>query len=120
MSGAVLALLLLAAAPDGAALYQRHCTSCHAIEAGQDTAAGPTLHGVTTRAIAGSSGYDYSPAMRAFAKSHGRWTPLLLDRFLTGPGALVPGTEMGFTGLADPAERRALIDWLGRTAPSTR
>lgn len=120
MSSAALALFLLAAAPDGAALYQRHCTSCHAVEAGQDTAAGPTLHGVTTRAIAGSPGYDYSPAMRAFAKRHDRWTPPLLDRFLASPGALVPGTEMGFTGLADPAQRRALIDWLGRTAPPAR
>lgn len=120
MSGTAFALLLLAGASDGAALYQRHCTSCHAVEPGDDTAAGPTLHGVTTRAIAGSPGYDYSPAMRSFAKSHGRWTPSLLDRFLANPGALVPGTEMGFAGLADSVERRVLIDWLGRTAPRPR
>jgi cytochrome c len=43
----------------------------------------------------------------------------MLDRFLAEPEAAVPGTEMGFEGLSDPAERRALISWLGERHPSS-
>lgn len=119
MIAAALALLA-GAAPDGAALYLRHCTSCHAVEPGANSAAGPTLHGVMARPVAGASGYDYSPALRSFARAHPRWTPELLDRFLAGPDKLIPGTEMGLPGIADASERRTLIDWLGRNVPAPR
>ena len=90
------------------------CVACHALEAAADTPAGPTLHGLGGRRIAGRRGFDYSPAMRRFASRHGRWTPELLERFLEDPEAVVPGTEMSFEGISDSAERRALINWLRR------
>ena len=88
------------------------CLACHALEQDRNTPAAPTLHHVVNRAIAAEPGYNYSPALRAFAAQNPRWTAELLDRFLTDPATLVPGTEMGFAGLADPAERRAVIAWL--------
>ena len=92
----------------------RQCYACHALEPGRNTPAGPTLHEVVGRPIAGEPGFAFSPALRRLAARHPRWTPELLDRFLANPEAVVPGTEMGFPGLDDPAERQALIAWLAR------
>lgn len=103
-------------AESGAQIFHR-CYACHSIEPGENTPAGPSLHGVVGRPIAAMPGFDYSPALRELARRHGRWTPELLDRFITDPAALAPGTEMGFIGLADPIRRRILIDWLASRAP---
>ena len=106
------------AAPAGDALYRRHCQGCHALEPGRNTPAGPTLSGIVGRGIAAEPRFDYSPAMRAFGARERIWTRERLDRFLTNPERIVPGTEMGAAGIADPRERRALIDWLGRNRRS--
>jgi len=92
----------------------RQCYACHALEPGRNTPAGPTLHAVVGRPIASENGFNYSPALRRLARAQDRWTPELLDRFLADPAAVAPGTEMGFPGLDDPAQRRALVAWLAR------
>ena len=97
----------------GERLY-RQCYACHALEPGRNTPAGPTLHAVVGRPIAAEPGFDFSPALKRFATQHPRWTAELLDRFLADPSGFVPGTEMGYPGLDDPAERQALIAWLAR------
>lgn len=106
--------------PAGETLYRRHCQGCHALERGRNTPAGPSLFGVVGRRIAAEPQFDYSPAMRAHGARGGRWTTQALDRFLTNPERAVPGTEMGSAGIAAPAERRALIDWLDRRARPAR
>lgn len=40
------------------------------------------------------------------------WDAATLDRFLADPRGLVPGTKMGFAGIADAAERADLIAYL--------
>ena len=90
----------------------RQCYACHAMEPGANTPAGPTLHRIVGSAVAAEAGFNYSPALRRFARQQPLWTPDLLDRFLADPAAVVPGTEMGYPGLDDPAQRRALIAWL--------
>ena len=35
-----------------------------------------------------------------------------LDNFLANPGAVVPGSTMQFSGIADPDSRRKLIEFL--------
>jgi cytochrome c len=97
----------------GERLY-RQCYACHALEPGRNTPAGPTLHGIVGRRVAAEPGFDFSPALRRLAAERGRWTADLLDRFLADPAAVAPGNEMGFVGLEDAAERRALIAWLAR------
>ena len=92
----------------------RQCYACHAVEPGHNTPAGPTLHGIVGRPIAAESGFNYSPALRRLAQRQANWTPELLDHFLAEPGAIAPGNEMGFPGLGDPGQRRALIAWLAR------
>jgi len=100
--------------PQGDRVFRQQCFSCHALEPGESTPAGPTLHAVVGRPIAADQGFNYSPALRRLAARHGRWTPELLDRFLADPEAVAPGTQMGLLGLDDATVRRALIDWLGR------
>lgn len=119
-AAAVVALLAIAAhsrtpvpRPSGELLYGQ-CVACHALESGVNTPAGPTLHRVVGRRIAGVSEFNYSPALRRLAARHRRWTPRLLDRFLADPAHFAPGTEMGYVGMRDPGERRALIAWLRR------
>lgn len=102
-----------AAAPERGAELFRQCFACHSAEPGENTPAGPTLFGIVGRPIAAEPGFNYSPALRALAEQQRRWTPELLDRFIADPEAVAPGTEMGFMGLKDGAQRRALIDWLG-------
>ncbi|MGZ8361134.1 MAG: c-type cytochrome [Allosphingosinicella sp.] len=114
LAGAACGAPSASVAPDGDRLYGRHCYGCHALEPGRNSPAGPTLHEIVGRPVAGERGFNYSPALRRLADRQPRWTTALLDRFLADPEGFSPGTEMGFPGLAEPAERRALIDWLGQ------
>jgi hypothetical protein len=57
---------------------------------------------------------SYSPALRALG---GTWDRARLDRFLTNPKALVPGTKMKMGGLPEAAERGEVLDFLERLAP---
>lgn len=92
----------------GKVLFVR-CASCHAATAGAPTKIGPNLDGVVGRKGGSLAGYHYSPAMQANGPV---WTEENLDRWLTGPEKVVPGTSMAFAGLPDPAERKALIAYL--------
>ncbi len=95
----------------GERAYQK-CYSCHALDPGRNDLTGPTLHGIVGRSVAAEPGFDYSPALRAFAQRKPRWTRELLDHFAADPEAVVPGTSMTFHGIADAAEREALIAYL--------
>lgn len=85
------------------------CSACHSVAPGGGALIGPNLHGVVGRAVGSSPGFDYSPELKAVG---GTWTPEQLDRFLTSPSAFAPGTRMGYVGVADPVERRALVAYL--------
>lgn len=64
--------------------------------------------------MAAVAGFEYSPALRQFARRQRRWTRELLDRYVADPEALVPGTSMSFHGTNDASERRALIEYLAQ------
>lgn len=109
-----------AAEPDDAAILAageqafQKCYACHALEPGMNDLTGPTLHGIVGRQVAAESGFDYSPALRAFAERNSTWKRELLDRFIADPEALVPGTSMTFHGIAGANERQALLAYLER------
>ena len=44
--------------------------------------------------------------------AHLTWDEKTLDRYLTDPKSVVPGTKMLFPGLKNADERHALIDYL--------
>jgi len=88
------------------------CYGCHALNDTEKWAQGPSLKGIVGRRVATVQGYDYSPAMRAYAARQPRWTRATLAAFLTNPEKTVPDNEMGFFGIRNAQERAALIDYL--------
>jgi len=109
--------LLTAGAPPastiraGEAVYAR-CLGCHALAYDRT---GPRHCGLFGRRAGSVPGFAYSTAMKA---SDIVWTARTLDRFLENPARVVPGTSMGYAGIADRAERAALIAYL-KNANST-
>jgi cytochrome c len=84
------------------------CVACHSTEPNQ-TVYGPSLAGIARRRAGSLPGYAYSPALKASGLT---WNAATLDRWLTSPQRTVPGTRMPFTGIADPAARKAVVDYL--------
>lgn len=104
-------------ASHGKILFQQSCALCHAT--GQPGRApmgqGPLLAGVIGRPAAALSNFGYTKALLA---SHLTWDAETLERFLSGPAALVPGTAMPIP-VPNPADRRDLIAFLGTLGPIT-
>lgn len=98
------------AAPNGEQLFRQRCQICHTVAAGKTSPMGPNLAGVVGRKAA-STGFNYSAALK---KSNLTWTSANIDKFLTGPSKLVPGTRMAVS-IADPAQRAALVSYLSKT-----
>ncbi|SFG09948.1 cytochrome c [Novosphingobium sp. CF614] len=111
-AGGVLALAANAPADTGAAPPAppafSPCTACHSVEPGRKTF-GPSLAGVAGRKAASLPGYAYSPALRTSGLT---WDARSLDKWLASPQKAVPGTRMPFPGIADPAKRRQVVDYL--------
>ena len=95
----------------GALIYGR-CEACHALAYNRT---GPKHCGLFGRRAGSVAGFAYSPAM---ARSTIIWTDKTLDRFLANPARMVPGTAMGYAGIADSRERADLIAWLRRESVS--
>ena len=84
----------------GKALYQG-CLACHSID---DNDLGPKHSGVVGRPAGSLADYNYTAALK---NSGLTWDEATLDRWLTNPSALVPGTKMFFK--IDDAQARADI-----------
>jgi len=90
------------------------CASCHDITPGASAKIGPSLYGVVGRHAGSLPGYAYSPAMKAQTFV---WDDQMLDRWLTKPTEVVPGTAMAFGGVAKDTDRAAIIAYLRQAAP---
>ena len=84
----------------GKTLYEG-CLACHSID---DNDLGPRHRGVVGRHAGSVEDYAYSNALK---NSGLTWDEATLDRWLTNPTALVPGTKMFFK--IDDAQARADI-----------
>lgn len=94
----------------GEAIYER-CLACHALAYDRT---GPRHCGLFGRRAGSVNGYAYSEAMK---KSKITWNAQTLERFLANPMKTIPGTSMGYAGIADAKERRDLIAYLQRNRP---
>ena len=83
------------------------CEVCHSVNGINGT--GPTLQGVVGRQSGTVPGFRYSRAMKSAGIT---WDDKSLDRYLADPQELVPGNVMPFSGIADSAQRAALIAYL--------
>ncbi|WP_425403699.1 c-type cytochrome [Hwanghaeella sp.] len=89
----------------GAALYTR-CQGCHSLERNR---VGPLHCDILGRKAGSIDDFPYSKSMR---ESGIIWTEETLDRFLEAPLDFLPGTTMGYAGIKNVNDRRALILFL--------
>ena len=109
-----------AALADGDATHGKQifnkCMVCHSIQVGVNKI-GPSLHGVVGRKSGTVADYSYTDAMK---NSGLTWDEATLNKYLTNPRKLVPGTRMIFVGLPKEPDRLDVIAYLkqaGGTAP---
>jgi cytochrome c len=105
---ALACLPALAADMRGKLLFLR-CAACHSLSDGPSAKIGPSLKSVVGRPSGSLPGYHYSAAMQ---KAHLVWDAATLDKWLTKPNDLVPGTAMAFAGLPNERDRQAVIAYL--------
>jgi cytochrome c len=92
----------------GQTLY-KGCADCHSIDKND---VGPMHKGVVGRKAGSVPGYDYSADLK---NSGIVWTEENLDKWLTGPQAMVPETKM-FFDVPDAQDRADIIAFLKEKA----
>jgi cytochrome c len=95
-------------AANGERLFKADCSICHSPQPGRNLI-GPSLFNVVNRHSGEIANFHYSDANR---QSGLIWNVATLDRYLTAPRDLVPGTKMTFPGLKDNQQRADLITYL--------
>lgn len=85
------------------------CALCHKVSPDGAKSIGPNLHGVVGRKAGTQAGFAYSPAMK---NSGLTWDAATLDKYLTKPMQVVPGTKMAFAGQPDAGKRKEIIGYL--------
>ncbi len=110
-----LAALLLTAMPamagdavNGAKIFKTQCGACHRAEAGKNLI-GPSMFDIVGRKSGNVAGFKYSVANQA---ANLTWDAATLDKYLTNPREIVPGTTMTFAGLKNETQRADLIAYL--------
>ncbi len=96
---------------EGQRLFQeQQCAGCHTYVPKDYEKSGPNLHKLFGRK-AGTAIFPvgYTAALK---QSGITWNAEMLEKWLTNPAALVPGTAMPFAGLPDAAARKNLICFL--------
>jgi cytochrome c len=109
-------LLLAKADPKKGEQEAQVCTVCHTFAKGEPNKIGPNLWNVADSAMGEDrNGFDFSSAMET--KKGTKWTPELLNKWLTDPQAFIPGTKMTFAGISNPQERANVIAYLETLTP---
>ena len=95
---------------EGMIAFNKHCRNCHSFRK-DDNRVGPSLHGIVGAGAGQAKGYGgYSGALDGLT-----WDEETLDRFIADPHAVAPGTNMSYPTVADPAERKKIIEFLKST-----
>lgn len=95
----------------GETAFNMRCKACHTVApGGASTALAPNLRGVVGRKAGASTYKNYSGALKAAPII---WNAASLDKFLTAPTKVVPGTRM-VLAVSDAGQRKAIIAWLAK------
>ncbi len=99
------------AADPGLAAFQRRCGTCHYTDKTRGEPLGGNLAGFYGRKAGGNTLYgpQYSAAL---LRSGLVWDSPTLDKWLTAPALLAPGTRMSAVRVESPEERKAIIAYL--------
>ena len=101
-----------AAAPDaqhGKAAFNAMCGVCHSVTESGGPVEGPNLLGVVGRDAGGEPDFPmYTAALKA---SKITWSAETLDKFLTNPSAMTPGTAMPMQ-ISDDKTRADVVAYL--------
>ena len=92
----------------GQNVFRSKCGICHSPQPNRNII-GPSLFGVVGRHSGRTPNFQYS---QANVQSGLTWDPTTLDRYLTNPQQIVPGTLMTFPGLKNARERADVIAYL--------
>jgi cytochrome c len=92
----------------GQAVFKTQCGICHSPAPGKNMV-GPSLFGVIGRKSGSVEGFHYSAANKSAGIT---WDAAILDKYLTAPREVVPGTIMTYAGLKDDAKRADVIAYL--------
>ena len=92
----------------GAQVFQA-CAACHSVKPGEQMT-GPSLADAWNRKAGAVLGFlRYSDALK---HTNVVWTDSALDKWLSDPAQLVPGTSMTFPGLKESKDRQDVIAYL--------
>ncbi|HVN02115.1 MAG TPA: cytochrome c family protein [Caulobacteraceae bacterium] len=94
------------------------CRSCHTTAQGGDDMTGPNLWGIFGRKAGSKTGFAYSDDMK---NAGWTWDADRLDKWITNPKTVLPGTKMTFIGMPDANDRRDVIAFLkAQTSPAPK
>ena len=92
----------------GKTVFKQICSICH--DAVKDrNRVGPSMFGVVGRKSGEVPGFHYSDPNKS---SNLTWDAVTLDKYLSSPRTMVPGTTMAYAGLTDDQKRKDLIGYL--------
>jgi cytochrome c len=85
------------------------CKTCHNVAQGGGSMTGPDLYGVFGRKAGTSPGFAYSDGVKALGIT---WDAGTIDKWITNPHAMVPGTKMTYIGMSNAKDRTDLVAYL--------
>jgi cytochrome c len=85
------------------------CRACHTLNQGGQDMTGPNLWGVFGRKAGAEPAFSYSDDMK---NAGWTWDADRIDKWITNPRAVLPGTKMTFVGMPSAANRRDVIAFL--------
>jgi cytochrome c len=86
------------------------CSVCHAVDKAKPDGVGPNLFGVYgSKAATRRAKFAYSTPLKNAKLT---WDDATLDKWITDPAVLVPGTKMHFMGLPRKPARANVIAYL--------
>ena len=110
------ALLALGDLAHGEKVFKK-CSACHMIAADGKNKIGPNLWSVIGRTAGAVNDYNYSKAMKAYAKE---WTFEEMNSYLIKPQAYIKGTKMAFAGLRKEKDRASVILYMNSKSSSPK
>ncbi|MEO0314598.1 MAG: hypothetical protein RI928_1054 [Pseudomonadota bacterium] len=94
----------------GEKLFKQQCAACHAVAKDAPMGMGPNLAGIVGKDAGKMEGYRYSAEFKKGLDGQ-KWTPELLEKWLTDPQTLAPGTYMMYKQ-NDAGVRKTIIEYL--------